>query len=110
MVLADLGRKLNAALSSLNRAPVVDEKVLFFALLNNSLVLTPRTQVLEALLKEICAALLESDVNVKLVQQLRQKVKAKAKAQFESGGDRGKEANRKNVVQKVRNCVSVINK
>jgi hypothetical protein len=29
MVLADLGRKLNAALSSLNRAPVVDEKVCF---------------------------------------------------------------------------------
>ena len=27
MVLADLGRKLNAALSALNRAPVVDEKV-----------------------------------------------------------------------------------
>ena len=27
MVLADLGRKLNAALSSLNRAPVVDDKV-----------------------------------------------------------------------------------
>ena len=27
MVLADLGRKLNAALSSLSRAPVVDEKV-----------------------------------------------------------------------------------
>ncbi|KAH8116925.1 SRP54-type protein [Phellopilus nigrolimitatus] len=82
MVLADLGRKLNAALSSLSRAPVVDEKVL------------------DALLKEICAALLESDVNVKLVQQLRQKVKAKAKAYFESGADRGKEANRKNVVQK----------
>lgn len=28
MVLADLGRKLNAALSALNRAPVVDEKVI----------------------------------------------------------------------------------
>lgn len=27
MVLADLGRKLNAALSSLGRAPVVDDKV-----------------------------------------------------------------------------------
>lgn len=27
MVLADLGRRLNAALSSLNRATVVDEKV-----------------------------------------------------------------------------------
>lgn len=57
--------------------------------------------MLDALLKEICAALLESDVNVKLVQSLRQKVKAKAKAYFESGADRGKEGNRKNVVQKV---------
>ena len=28
MVLADLGRKLNNALSALNKAPVVDEKVL----------------------------------------------------------------------------------
>lgn len=27
MVLADLGRRLNAALSSLNKAPIVDEKV-----------------------------------------------------------------------------------
>jgi signal recognition particle subunit SRP54 len=27
MVLADLGRKLNNALSALNKAPVVDEKV-----------------------------------------------------------------------------------
>lgn len=61
-------------------------------------------QVLDALLKEVCAALLESDVNVKLVAQLRQKVKAKAKAQFESGGDRGKEVNRRHVVQKV--CMS----
>ncbi|KAA1471107.1 signal recognition particle protein [Dentipellis sp. KUC8613] len=82
MVLADLGRKLNAALSSLNRAPVIDDKVL------------------DALLKEVCAALLESDVNVKLVSQLRQKVKAKVKATFESAGDKVKETNRKNVVQK----------
>ncbi|CAL1704695.1 unnamed protein product [Somion occarium] len=82
MVLADLGRKLNAALSSLNRAPVVDEKVL------------------DALLKEVCAALLESDVNVKLVSSLRQKVKAKVKASLESGADKGKDANRKNIVQK----------
>ena len=53
------------------------------------------------MLKEVCAALLESDVNVKLVSQLRQKVKAKAKAYFESGADRGKEGNRKQVIQKV---------
>jgi signal recognition particle subunit SRP54 len=84
MVLADLGRKLNAALSSLNRAPIIDEKVL------------------DGILKEVCAALLESDVNVKLVATLRQKVKAKVKASLEGGADKGKEANRKNVVQKVR--------
>ena len=53
------------------------------------------------MLKEVCAALLESDVNVKLVSQLRQKVKAKAKTYFESGADRGKEGNRKQVIQKV---------
>ena len=82
MVLVDLGRKLNAALASLNRAPVVDEKVL------------------DATLKEVCAALLESDVNVKLVASLRQKVKAKVKAVLESGADK-KEGNRKSVVQKV---------
>lgn len=82
MVLADLGRKLNAALSSLNRASVVDEKVL------------------DALLKDVCAALLETDVNVKLVAQLRQKVKAKVKASLESGSDKGKDVNRKSIVQK----------
>jgi signal recognition particle subunit SRP54 len=58
--------------------------------------------VLDAILKDVCSALLESDVNVKLVSSLRQKVKATAKAAFEDGADRGKEANRKGVVQKVR--------
>ena len=32
-------------------------------------------QVLQAMLKEICAALLEADVNVKLVGRLRQNVR-----------------------------------
>ena len=32
-------------------------------------------QVLEAMLKEICTALLEADVNVKLVGRLRQNVR-----------------------------------
>jgi signal recognition particle subunit SRP54 len=57
-------------------------------------------QVLDATLKDICAALLESDVNVKLVANLRQKVKAAVKAQLE-GSDKLREANRKNVLQKV---------
>jgi signal recognition particle GTPase len=49
MVLADLGRKINAALHSLSKAPVINE------------------EVLNAMLKEICAALLEADVNIRLV-------------------------------------------
>ena len=98
MVLSDLGRKLNAALSSLNRASVVDEKV---AYIHSHRAYIHIYQVLDALLKEVCAALLESDVNVKLVSQLRQKVRIKVKAAFESSGEKSKEANRKNVVQKV---------
>ena len=59
-------------------------------------------KVLDATLKEITAALLETDVNVKLVQSLRQKVKAKVKASLEANsGDKFKENSRKNVIQKV---------
>lgn len=57
MVLADLGRRINSALSSLGRATVID------------------TEVLEACLKDIARALLDADVNVKLVGQLRENVK-----------------------------------
>lgn len=76
MVLADLGRKLQGALSDLQRAPVVDEAVL------------------DAILKEICTALLESDVNVKLVSNLRTKVKTKVVPSLGSDG------NKKNIIQK----------
>lgn len=59
-------------------------------------------QVIDALLKELCAALLESDVNVKLVSQLRAKVKAKVKKSLEEAEKAGgRELNKKNVVQKV---------
>lgn len=64
-------------------------------------------QVLDTLLKDVCAALLETDVNVKLVASLRQKVKAKVKASLESGADKGKDVNRKSIVQKVRTQASV---
>ncbi|KAL9715205.1 Signal recognition particle [Leucoagaricus gongylophorus] len=84
MVLADLGRKLNAALSSLNRTPVLDEKAL------------------DVMLKEITAALLGSDVNVRLVASLQKKVKQKVKALLEqNAGDKSKEMNRKHLIQKV---------
>ena len=57
MVLADLGRKITNALKSLSNATVINE------------------EVLNAMLKEICAALLESDVNVSLVKKLRNNIK-----------------------------------
>ena len=57
MVLADLGRKITSALKSLSNATVINE------------------EVLNAMLKEICAALLEADVNVSLVKRLRNNIK-----------------------------------
>ncbi len=57
MVLAELGRKITSALRALGNATIINEDVL-----NN-------------LLKEICTALIESDVNIKLVKQLRENVK-----------------------------------
>ena len=57
MVLADLGRRITSAIRSLNNATVINE------------------EALDSLLKEVCAALLEADVNVRLVKQLRERVK-----------------------------------
>ncbi|KAJ9600630.1 hypothetical protein L9F63_026231 [Diploptera punctata] len=58
MVLADLGRKITSALRSLSNATVINE------------------EVLNAMLKEICTALLEADVNILLVKKLRENVRA----------------------------------
>lgn len=57
MVLADLGRKITKALQSLRDATIIDE------------------EVLNSMLKEICKALLEADVNIRLVKQLRENVR-----------------------------------
>ncbi|CAH0381306.1 unnamed protein product [Bemisia tabaci] len=58
MVLADLGRKISLAFRSLNNATIINE------------------EVLNSMLKEVCAALLEADVNIRLVKKLRENVKA----------------------------------
>jgi len=58
MVLADLGRKITNALHNLSKATVINE------------------EVLNALLKEVCSALLEADVNIRLVKSLRENVKS----------------------------------
>lgn len=57
MVLDDLGKRLSSALQSMSNKMVIDEAAL------------------DACLKEICTALLQSDVNVKLVANLRNAVK-----------------------------------
>ncbi len=57
MVLADLGKRLTTALRNMTNSTVIDE------------------EVLNEMLKELCAALLESDVNVKLVSNLRKNIK-----------------------------------
>ena len=56
MVLSDLGRRINAAVNNLNREANLDEKAF------------------EAMIKEICSALLSADVNVRLVKHLRKSI------------------------------------
>jgi signal recognition particle subunit SRP54 len=77
MVLAELGTRLQGALAQLNRTTVVDD------------------EAFNALLKEICGALLESDVQVKLVRQLRDNVKLAVSLEDASSG-----ANRRRLIQK----------
>ena len=57
MVLADLGRRIRAAIGSLSQATVINE------------------DVLKQMLKEVSAALLESDVNIRLVKKLNDNIK-----------------------------------
>lgn len=58
MVLADLGRKIQTALKSLSNATIINE------------------EVLNGMLKDICAALLEADVNIRLVKGLRENIRS----------------------------------
>ncbi|ODV90109.1 hypothetical protein CANCADRAFT_31167 [Tortispora caseinolytica NRRL Y-17796] len=59
MVLADLGSRLTDAISNLSKTNVVDQ------------------EFVESILKEVCNALLASDVNVQLVVGLRKNIRAK---------------------------------
>lgn len=68
MVLADLGRKITSALQSLSKATIINE------------------EVLNGMLKEICAALLEADVNIILVKKLRENVRAVIDFEEMAGG------------------------
>jgi len=61
MVLAELGEQISNALKKLNKASVIDDKLL------------------DEILKEICNALMYSDVNIKMVMELRKTVNTQIK-------------------------------
>jgi signal recognition particle subunit SRP54 len=80
MVLADLGRKINDAVTGAIKTSDVSESAI------------------DLMLKEICNALLESDVNIKLVAKLRKDIKTKIN---EEANATTNAANKKRLVQKV---------
>lgn len=94
MVLQDLGRRINAAVSDLTRSPTLDEKV---CIQNTLWQLQPNeVQAFDGMIKEICAALLEADVNVKLVGNLRKSIKNSVNFKDLASG-----VNKKRLIQKV---------
>ncbi|KAL3080859.1 hypothetical protein niasHT_031355 [Heterodera trifolii] len=77
MVLADLGRRIRNAIGKLGQATVINE------------------DELNAMLKEVCSALIESDVNVRLVKQLRENVRKSIDFEEMAGG-----VNKRRLIQK----------
>ena len=65
MVLQELGSKLTAALHKMQSVTVISE------------------EVLDKMLKDIAAALLEADVNVRVVMELRKAIKTRANLEEE---------------------------
>ena len=78
MVLAELGQRITGALASMSSAPVIDEATL------------------DACLKEIATALLQADVNVRLVANLRNNVKKRVNMEQLAQG-----LNKQRVIEKV---------
>lgn len=79
MVLVDLGKSIHSAIQKLSTRRTVDEKVF------------------DEILKDLCRALLEADVNVRLVASLRNNIKSQVDLQQLS-----KSTNKKRIIQRVR--------
>lgn len=77
MVLQDLGRRINAAVSDLTRSSTLDEKAF------------------NGMIKEICNALAEADVNIKLIAGLRKSITASVNFKELAPG-----VNKKRIIQK----------
>merc|ERR1719197_2235625 len=77
MVLQELGQKITGAFRKLNQAPIIDD------------------ELLDEVLKDIAAALLHADVNVKYVSELRSNVKKRVLLETDAAG-----ANKRKLIQK----------
>merc|ERR1719197_896098 len=77
MVLQELGQKITGAFRKLNQAPIIDD------------------ELLDEVLKDIAAALLHADVNVKYVSELRSNVKKRVLLESDAGG-----VNKRKLIQK----------
>ncbi|KAK3714841.1 Signal recognition particle [Vermiconidia calcicola] len=77
MVLQDLGRRINAAVTDLTRSPTLSEKAF------------------DGMIKEISNALVEADVNIRLVSTLRKQIKSSVKF-----SELPAHANKKRIIQK----------
>lgn len=78
MVLGELGNRLTSALNRLNQTTIVDD------------------EIVSSMLLDISRALLESDVNVKIVGSLRNKIKTRLAMDQEGAG-----INKRKLVQRV---------
>jgi signal recognition particle subunit SRP54 len=78
MVLAELGQRITHALASMSQAGPIDEAAL------------------DACLKEIATALLQADVNVRMVANLRKNVKTRVNVE-----QMGQGLNKQRVIEKV---------
>ena len=79
MVLAELGQRITNALASMSQSGPIDEAAL------------------DSCLKEIATALLQADVNVRMVANLRTNVKKRVNV-----GEMGQGLNKQRVIEKVR--------
>lgn len=77
MVLNELGSRITTALAAMSNSMVIDEAVL------------------DACLKEICTALLQSDVNVRLVANLRNNIKKRVNVEELAAG-----LNKRKIIEK----------
>jgi signal recognition particle subunit SRP54 len=77
MVLQDLGRRIHAAVNDLTRDPTMSEKAF------------------DGMIREICNALMEADVNIRLVSTLRKSIKSSVKF-----NELPPHANKKRIIQK----------